>query len=42
MAFSPNRLSPATVARIMASPPPITNPIATRSSETSIACCSVP
>ena len=42
MAFSPTRLSPAAMARITATPPPMTKPMATRSSEMSIACCSVP
>ena len=41
-AFSPNRLSPAAIARITAQPPPIAKPIATRSSEMAIAPCSVP
>jgi hypothetical protein len=42
MAFSPSRLSPAIRASTTVAVPPTAKPIAIRSSETSIAPCSVP
>ena len=41
-AFSPIRLSPAMMASSSAMPAPTAKPMATRSSDTSIAPCSVP